>query len=87
MMTVITFLLDTVLVIGIWCMFSGITAVQDEQDEDINNHEARLIALEDYADYIREEIMSLKRKENADNDRADNYVRWRRRVIRTEKCN
>ena len=84
MVAIVTLLVDVALLISIWCMFSGITTVQDEQDKDIDNHEDRLNALEDYADYIREEIMSLKRKENADNDRADNYVCWRRRVRRTE---
>ena len=87
MVAILTLLVDVVLVISIWCALSGMTAFQDEQDKDIDNHEDRLDALEDYADYIREEIMSLKRKENADNDRADNYVRWRRRINRTEGGN
>ena len=85
MVAIVTLLVDVALLISIWCMFSGITTVQDEQDKDIDNHEDRLNALEDYADYIREEIMSLKRKENADDDRADNYVRWRRRIRRAEE--
>ena len=85
MIAILTLLTDVVLVISIWCALSGMTAVQDEQDKDIDNHEDRLDALEDYADYIREEIMSLKRKENADDDRADNYVRWRRRIRRAEE--
>ena len=85
MVAILTLLIDAALIISIWCTLSGMTEVQDEHDEDIDNHDDRLNALEDYADYIREEIMSLKRKENADDDRADNYVRWRRRVRRAEE--
>ena len=85
MVAILTLLIDAALIISIWCTLSGMTEVQDEHDEDIDNHEDRLNALEDYADYIREEIMSLKRKENADDDRADNYVRWRRRIRRAEE--
>ena len=84
MLTMIMLVIDVAILLMLFYSFGEMTTIQEENSEDIDNHNERLDALEDYADYIREEIMSLKRKENADNDRADNYVQWRRRIIRAE---
>ena len=82
MMSMIILAVDVLLVLALLYVDEKIFEAQDEQECDIDSHEDRLDALEDYADYIREELMSLKRRENADNDRADNYVRWRRKPER-----
>lgn len=83
-MSMIILAVDVLLILALLYMDEKIFEVQAEQGDDLDSHDDRLDALEDYADYIREELMSLKRRENADNDRADNYVRWRRKPRRAE---
>ena len=84
MMNVIMLVVDTVFILVLLYTLGELTILQEEQEEDIDNHEDRLDSLEDYADYLRNELMNIKRRENKDDDRADNYVQWRRRVRRTE---
>lgn len=70
---------EFLVLLGFMYVIGGLSELQEGQADDLNNHEDRLDALEDYADYIRDELLKLKRRENADDDRADNYVRWRRK--------
>ena len=85
MTTLILLALDAALVLALMYVVGALATLQEEQSDDIDNHEDRLDALEEYTDYIREELMYMKGRVNADNDRADNYVQWRRRIRRTEE--
>lgn len=71
---------DALLVLALLYAFGELSAEQEKQGDDLDNHDDRLDSLEKYADYLREELMHIKRRVNADNDRADNYVQWRRRI-------
>ena len=84
MLTMIMLVIDVAILLMLVYSFGEMSTIQEEQRDDIDNHDERLDALEEYADYLREEFMHMKGKVNADNDRADNYVQWRRRIIRTE---
>ena len=84
MLTMIMLVIDVAILLMLFYSFGEMTTVQEEQSDDIDNHDERLNALEEYADYLREEFMHMKGRVNAEDDRADNYVQWRRRIIRTE---
>lgn len=83
-MSMIMLVVDVVFILALLYTLGELITIQEEQEEDLDNHEDRLDSLEDYADYLRNELMNIKRRENKDDDRADNYVQWRRRVRRTE---
>lgn len=84
MLTMIMLVIDVAILLMLFYSFGEMSTIQEEQRDDIDNHDERLDALEEYADYLREEFMRMKGRVNADDDRADNYVQWRRRIIRTE---
>ena len=84
MMDMILLVVNVVLVLALLYTVGELSTLQEEQGEDLDNHEDRLNSLEDYADYLRNELMIIKRRENKDDDRADIYVQWRRRVSRTD---
>ncbi len=84
MLTMIMLVIDVAILLMLVYSFGEISTIQEKQRDDIDNHDERLDALEEYADYLREEFMHMKGKVNADDDRADNYVQWRRRIIRAE---
>ena len=83
MLTMIMLVVDAALVLALMYAVGELATLQEEQEGSLGNHEDRINALEEYADYLRSEFMEMKRKVNADNDRADNYVRWRRRIVGT----
>ena len=70
MLTMIMLVIDVAILLMMFYSFGEMSTIQEEQRDDIDNHDERLDALEEYADYLREEFM--------------NYVQWRRRIIRTE---
>ena len=84
MLTMIMLVIDVAILLMLFYSFGEMSTIQEEQRDDIDNHDERLDALEEYADYLREEFMRMKGRVNADDDRADNYVQWRRRIIRIE---
>ena len=86
MLTMIMLVIDVAILLMLFYSFGEMSTIQEEQNDDIDNHDERLNALEEYADYLREEFMHMKGRVNIDDDRADNYVQWRRRIIRTEEC-
>lgn len=74
-------------------LISGMSIDQLEQDDCIDNHTERLEALEDYSDYIRQELYELKLqlKKERDKDNGDNpigdksvKVKWRKRTSRAD---
>ena len=69
-------------------LMSGMMIDQLEQDDCIDNHTERLEALEDYSDYIREELyelkLQLKKERDKDNGDKSVKVKWRKRTSRVD---
>lgn len=87
MLTMIMLVINVVILLVLLYSIGEITTYQEKHRYELDNHDERLDALEEYADYLRGEFMHMKGRVNADDDRADNYVQWRRRVIRAEGSN
>lgn len=84
MLTMIMLVVDVAILLMLLFSFGEITTQQEEHSNVMDNHEDRLNALEEYADYLRGELMHMKGRVNANDDRADNYVQWRRRIVGIE---
>ena len=57
MMDMILLVVNVVLVLALLYTVGELSTLQEEQCEDLDNHEDRLNSLEDYADYLRNELM------------------------------
>lgn len=57
MMDMILLVVNVVLVLALLYTVGELSTLQEEQGEDLDNHEDRLNSLEDYADYLRNELM------------------------------
>lgn len=85
MIQLIILAVDVVIVLLLMYGIGELVEMQEEQGDGLKDHEDRLNSLELYADYIRDEIMELKKRQmKGEQDNGGNInVRWRRRRIET----